>query len=55
MLRGCHRYTACALKDCASNRIVGYAIDSGMTSELGVNALRMAIIALQPDRSHQLH
>ena len=34
----------CAIKDCASNRIVGYAIDSRMTSELAVNALRMAII-----------
>lgn len=34
----------CAIKDCASNRIVGYAIDSQMTSELAVNALRMAIM-----------
>jgi transposase InsO family protein len=34
----------CAIKDCASNRIVGHAIDSRMTSELAVNALRMAII-----------
>ena len=34
----------CAIKDCASNRIVGYAIDSRMTSELAVTALRMAII-----------
>jgi transposase InsO family protein len=34
----------CAIKDCASNRIVGYAIDSRMTSDLAVSALRMAII-----------
>jgi transposase InsO family protein len=34
----------CAIKDCASKRIVGYAIDSRMTSELAVIALRMAII-----------
>ncbi len=34
----------CAIKDCASTRIVGYAIDSRMTSELAVSALRMAII-----------
>jgi putative transposase len=34
----------CAIKDCASKRIVGYAIDSWMTSELAVNALRVAIM-----------
>ncbi|MFM7146731.1 MAG: IS3 family transposase, partial [Actinomycetales bacterium] len=34
----------CAIKDCASKRIVGYAINSRMTSELAVNALRMAIM-----------
>jgi putative transposase len=34
----------CAIKDCASRRIVGYAIDSRMTSELAVEALRMAIM-----------
>lgn len=33
----------CAVKDCCSNRIVGYAIDARMTSELATNALRMAI------------
>ena len=33
-----------AIQDCASNWIVGYAIDSRMTSELAVTALRMAII-----------
>ena len=34
----------CAIKDCASRRIVGYAIDARMTSELAVTALRMAIM-----------
>ena len=34
----------CAIKDCASRRIVGYAINSRMTSELAVGALRMAIM-----------
>lgn len=34
----------CAIKDCASNRIVGYALGSRMTSQLAVTALRMAII-----------
>jgi len=28
----------CAIKDCASNRIVGYSIDARMTSELAVTA-----------------
>jgi putative transposase len=34
----------CAIKDCCSNRIVGYAIGDRMTSELAVAALRMAIM-----------
>ena len=34
----------CAIKDCASRRNVGYAIDARMTSELAVTALRMAIM-----------
>ena len=34
----------CAIKDCASNRIVGYALGSRMTSQLAVTTLRMAII-----------
>ena len=42
----------CAIKDCASNRIVGYAIDSRMTSELAVAALRMAIMLRgRPEKS----
>ena len=34
----------CAIKDCCSMRIVGYAIGDRMTSELAVAALRMAIL-----------
>lgn len=34
----------CAIKDCASRRIVGYAIDARMTPELAVSALPIAII-----------
>jgi putative transposase len=33
----------CAVKDASSKRIVGYSIDSRMTSELAVNALRNAL------------
>ena len=33
----------CAVKDACSNRIVGYSIDSRMTAELAVNALRNAL------------
>jgi putative transposase len=38
----------CAIKDLCSNRIVGYAIDSRMTAQLAVNALRSAIARRQP-------
>lgn len=38
----------CAIKDLFSNRIVGYAIDTRMTSELAVTALRTAIARRQP-------
>jgi putative transposase len=34
----------CAVKDACSKRIVGYSIDSRMTSELAVNALRNALM-----------
>lgn len=34
----------CAIKDRASKRIVGYAFDARMTSQLAVDALRMAIM-----------
>ena len=33
----------CAIKDCYSNKIVGYSIDSRMKAELAVSALRNAI------------
>ncbi len=33
----------CAVKDCYSNRIVGYSIDSRMESSLAVAAIRNAI------------
>jgi transposase InsO family protein len=38
----------CSIKDCCSNRIVGYAIDERMTAQLAVNALRSAIARRQP-------
>ena len=33
----------CAIKDIYSNRIVGYSIDSRMTSRIAVNALNNAV------------
>ncbi len=39
----------CAIKDCASNKIVGYSLDARMTSELAVAALRNAIALRAPD------
>ena len=38
----------CAVKDCASNRIVGYSLDARMTSELAVTALQNAIALRSP-------
>jgi putative transposase len=38
----------CSIKDCCSNRIVGYAIDERMTARLAVSALRSAIARRQP-------
>ncbi len=38
----------CAVKDACSKRIVGYSIDSRMTSELAVNALRNAVALRGP-------
>jgi putative transposase len=38
----------CAIKDVFSNRIVGYSIDDNMTSQLAVNAVRMAIRRRRP-------
>ena len=39
----------CAIKDCASNRIVGYSLDARMTCELAVAALRNAVTIRRPD------
>uniref|UniRef100_UPI000584420B IS3 family transposase n=1 Tax=Nocardia araoensis TaxID=228600 RepID=UPI000584420B len=38
----------CAIKDCYSNRIVGYSIDSRMKASLAVNALSNAIAVRAP-------
>jgi putative transposase len=38
----------CAIKDCYSNKIVGYSIDSRMKSSLAVAALRNAIALRSP-------
>ncbi|MGP6172523.1 IS3 family transposase [Microbacterium sp. A196] len=38
----------CAIKDVHSNRIVGYSIDSRMTAELAVSALRNAVALREP-------
>jgi putative transposase len=38
----------CAIKDCASNRIVGYSMATRMTSDLAVAALRNAITRRSP-------
>lgn len=38
----------CAIKDCASNKIVGYSLDARMTSELVVIALPNAIALRSP-------
>jgi putative transposase len=40
----------CAIKDCASNRIVGYSIGPRMTADLAVSALRNAIALRCPAR-----
>ncbi len=39
----------CAIKDCASNKIVGYSLDARTTSELAVAALRNAIALRSPE------
>jgi transposase InsO family protein len=38
----------CAIKDCFSNRIVGYSIGDRMTAQLACSALRSAIARRQP-------
>jgi len=39
---------ACCIKDCFSNRIVGYSIDERMTADLATAALRSAVARRQP-------
>jgi putative transposase len=39
---------ACCIKDCFSNRIVGYALSDRMTAALAVSALRSAVARRQP-------
>ena len=38
----------CAIKDCFSNRIVGYALADRMTADLAAHALRSAVARRQP-------
>ncbi len=38
----------CSIKDCFSNRIVGYAIGDRMTAQLAVTAMRSAIARRRP-------
>jgi putative transposase len=45
----------CAVKDVFSNRIVGYSIDSRMTAQLAVSALRCAIARRQPHGTVIVH
>lgn len=41
----------CAIKDCCSNRIVGYSMGARMASDLAVAALRNAIALRRPSRT----
>lgn len=45
----------CAIKDCFSNRIVGYSIGGRMTAVLATNALRSAIARRQPRGTVVVH
>jgi transposase InsO family protein len=45
----------CAVKDCFSNRIVGYSIAGRMTAALAVNALRSAVARRQPEGTVVVH
>jgi putative transposase len=46
---------ACCIKDCFSNRIVGYSIAERMTAELAVGALRSAVARRQPSGTVVVH
>ncbi len=45
----------CAIKDCFSNRIVGYAIGDRMTAQLAAGALRTAVARRQPTGTVLVH
>jgi putative transposase len=45
----------CAIKDCFSNRIVGYAMADRMTAALAVHALRSAVARRQPSGTVVVH
>jgi transposase InsO family protein len=45
----------CAIKDCFSNRIVGYSIDERMTADLATAALRSAVARRQPRGTVVVH
>jgi putative transposase len=45
----------CSIKDCFSNRIVGYALGERMTAALAVSALRSAIARRQPTGTVVVH
>jgi transposase InsO family protein len=45
----------CAIKDCFSNRIVGYAIGDRMTAQLATSALRSAVARRQPTGTVVVH
>ena len=45
----------CSIKDCFSNRIVGYALGERMTAGLAVSALRQAIARRQPTGTVIVH
>lgn len=46
---------ACCIKDCFSNRIVGYALGERMTADLAVSALRSAVARRQPRGTLVVH
>jgi putative transposase len=45
----------CCIKDCFSNRIVGYSIADRMTAELATSALRSAVARRQPTATAVVH
>jgi transposase InsO family protein len=45
----------CSIKDCFSNRIVGYALGERMTASLAVSALRSAIARRRPQGTVVVH